>query len=66
MKEIVSQTIEQVLFEKMGVSAKGSFATGADKVEIQLNSLCQTTNCESRYRFHSRRPTRFVTEPMIK
>ena len=33
LNETKSQTIEQVLFERMGVSVEGAFATGADFVD---------------------------------
>lgn len=38
MSEIEPQTIEQVLFEKMGVSVEGAFATGADYID---EKVCQ-------------------------
>ncbi len=36
-----SQTIEEVLFEKMGVSVEGAFATGADFVDEKVSHAAQ-------------------------
>lgn len=41
MTEPESQTIEQVLFEKMGVSVEGAFATGADFVDEKVSQAAQ-------------------------
>ena len=40
-----SQTIEQVLFERMGVSVEDAFATGADFVD---ETVSKAANCRHR------------------